>query len=170
MKLLEDEELMKGNVSNGMNIHSLILSGLNYLDTRTDFWQQHKPIYARKRDRLLMQQKWNQAKNAKGGMTDKTSDVLSVLEKAEELIEKSEPVEALALLEGMSKKYPIDDQNPSDACHFGVGTKFLKSFIIRISYQNIRPSCVSQLFPLNARFVRPGPSGHRQLHRGAQKP
>merc|ERR1719220_1698244 len=45
------------------------------------------------------------------------SDVLSVLEKAEELIEKSEPVEALALLEGMSKKYPIDDQNPSDACH-----------------------------------------------------
>jgi len=117
MKLLEDEELMKGNVSNGMNIHSLILSGLNYLDTRTDFWQQHKPIYARKRDRLLMQQKWNQAKNAKGGITDKQTDVLSVLEKAEELIEKSEPVEALAILEGLSKKYPIDDQNPSDACH-----------------------------------------------------
>lgn len=117
MKLLDDEELMKGNVSNGMNIHSLILSGLNYLDTRTDFWQQHKPIYARKRDRLLMQQKWNAAKDANGGVNDKAVHMLSVLEKVEELIEKSEPVEALKSLENMTKKYPVEEQNPSDACH-----------------------------------------------------
>ena len=113
MKLLDDEELMKGNVSNGMNIHSLILSGLNYLDTRTDFWQQHKPIYARKRDRLLMQQKWNQASSK----DPKTNNMLKVLEKAEQMIENSEPVAALKELENMTAKCPIDDQEPANACH-----------------------------------------------------
>uniref|UniRef100_A0A8C7KHG7 Outer dynein arm docking complex subunit 4 n=1 Tax=Oncorhynchus kisutch TaxID=8019 RepID=A0A8C7KHG7_ONCKI len=33
-----------------------------YLDTHTDFWRQQKPIYARERDRKLMQQKWNKTR------------------------------------------------------------------------------------------------------------
>lgn len=34
------------------------MTGINYLDTRTNFWRQQKPIYARERDRKLMQEKW----------------------------------------------------------------------------------------------------------------
>lgn len=34
------------------------MAGINYLDTRSNFWRQQKPIYARERDRKLMQEKW----------------------------------------------------------------------------------------------------------------
>lgn len=34
------------------------MTGINYLDTRSDFWRQQKPIYARERDRKLMQERW----------------------------------------------------------------------------------------------------------------
>ena len=33
------------------SIRDLATEGLDYLDTRTDFWRQQKPMYARKRDR-----------------------------------------------------------------------------------------------------------------------
>ena len=78
MDLLDDEELTKGTVNNGMSIHELILSGLNYLDTRTDFWQQHKPIYARKRDRALMQQKWSKAEAQQGSQGAKSAELQCV--------------------------------------------------------------------------------------------
>ncbi|XP_065278769.1 outer dynein arm-docking complex subunit 4 [Emys orbicularis] len=57
-KLLKDEDLMKSSTKHGMTVEDLILGGINYLDTRTEFWQQQKPIYARVRDRKLMQQRW----------------------------------------------------------------------------------------------------------------
>ncbi|XP_075767681.1 outer dynein arm-docking complex subunit 4 isoform X1 [Pelodiscus sinensis] len=57
-KLLKDEDLIKSSTKQGMTVEDLILGGINYLDTRTDFWQQQKPIYARVRDRKLMQQRW----------------------------------------------------------------------------------------------------------------
>ncbi|XP_043359453.1 outer dynein arm-docking complex subunit 4 isoform X2 [Dermochelys coriacea] len=57
-KLLKDEDLIKSSTKHGMTVEDLILGGINYLDTRTEFWQQQKPIYARVRDRKLMQQRW----------------------------------------------------------------------------------------------------------------
>ncbi|XP_074835114.1 outer dynein arm-docking complex subunit 4 isoform X2 [Carettochelys insculpta] len=57
-KLLKDEDLIKSSTKKGMMVEDLILDGINYLDTRTEFWQQQKPIYARVRDRKLMQQRW----------------------------------------------------------------------------------------------------------------
>uniref|UniRef100_A0A674IIZ1 Outer dynein arm-docking complex subunit 4 n=1 Tax=Terrapene triunguis TaxID=2587831 RepID=A0A674IIZ1_9SAUR len=57
-KLLKDEDLMRSSTKHGMTVEDLILGGINYLDTRTEFWQQQKPIYARVRDRKLMQQRW----------------------------------------------------------------------------------------------------------------
>ncbi|XP_068923792.1 outer dynein arm-docking complex subunit 4 isoform X1 [Petaurus breviceps papuanus] len=57
-KLLKDEDLIKGTIKHGMTVEDLIMTGINYLDTRTDFWRQQKPIYARERDRKLMQEKW----------------------------------------------------------------------------------------------------------------
>lgn len=44
-------------------IHKLALDGLLYLDTRTDFWRQQKPMYARKRDKYLQQNKANKRGN-----------------------------------------------------------------------------------------------------------
>lgn len=41
------------NTESGRNIFELVCEGLQYLDTRTDFWRQQKPMYARKRDKKL---------------------------------------------------------------------------------------------------------------------
>lgn len=57
-KLLLDEDLIKGTIKNGLTVEDLIMTGINYLDTRSNFWRQQKPIYARERDRKLMQEKW----------------------------------------------------------------------------------------------------------------
>ncbi|KAG3268948.1 outer dynein arm-docking complex subunit 4 isoform X3 [Ictidomys tridecemlineatus] len=57
-KLLLDEDLIKGTIKGGLTVEDLIMTGINYLDTRSNFWRQQKPIYARERDRKLMQEKW----------------------------------------------------------------------------------------------------------------
>jgi hypothetical protein len=44
-------------------IYDLVNEGLHYLDTRTEFWQQQKPMYARRRERREQRQ---QQKNPKG--------------------------------------------------------------------------------------------------------
>ncbi|XP_068118105.1 outer dynein arm-docking complex subunit 4 [Hyperolius riggenbachi] len=61
--LLKDEGLVKGNTRSGLKLQDLIISAITYLDTRTEFWRQQKPIYARERDRRLMQQKWTKQRN-----------------------------------------------------------------------------------------------------------
>nr|XP_045015746.1 outer dynein arm-docking complex subunit 4 isoform X2 [Jaculus jaculus] len=57
-KLLLDEDLIKGTIKGGLTVEDLIITGINYLDRRSNFWRQQKPIYARERDRKLMQEKW----------------------------------------------------------------------------------------------------------------
>ncbi|XP_072636636.1 outer dynein arm-docking complex subunit 4 isoform X1 [Canis lupus baileyi] len=57
-KLLLDEDLIKGTIKHGLTVEDLIMTGINYLDTRSNFWRQQKPIYASERDRKLMQEKW----------------------------------------------------------------------------------------------------------------
>ena len=32
------------------NVKQLVMEGLNYLESRIDFWRQQKPIYARRKD------------------------------------------------------------------------------------------------------------------------
>lgn len=32
-------------------VHDLVQDGISYLDTRTEFWRQQKPLYARKKDK-----------------------------------------------------------------------------------------------------------------------
>ena len=36
----------------GKTISVLVSEGLSYLDTRSDFWRQQKPMYARRHERL----------------------------------------------------------------------------------------------------------------------
>ncbi len=52
-------DLIKGKIRTGERVRDLIVGCISYLDTRTAFWQQQKPIYARQQDRKLMQQQWN---------------------------------------------------------------------------------------------------------------
>lgn len=47
--LLEDRDFIQGN--NHSVIHGLISGGINYLDSRTEFWRQQKPLYARKKEK-----------------------------------------------------------------------------------------------------------------------
>ncbi|XP_051988767.1 outer dynein arm-docking complex subunit 4-like isoform X1 [Xyrauchen texanus] len=77
-KLLQDEDLIKGKIRTGERVQDLIEGCISYLDTRTEFWQQQKPIYARQRDRKLMQQQWSRALHKPP--SDPTRHVLTSLE------------------------------------------------------------------------------------------
>ncbi|KAI4588906.1 hypothetical protein MJG53_003314 [Ovis ammon polii x Ovis aries] len=57
-KLLLDEDLIRGTIKHGLTVEDLIMTGINYLDTHSDFWRQQKPIYTREQDRKLMQEKY----------------------------------------------------------------------------------------------------------------
>ncbi|KAJ8307020.1 hypothetical protein KUTeg_015104 [Tegillarca granosa] len=41
----------------GKTISNLVAEGLSYLDTRTDFWRQQKPMYARKHERIVQRRR-----------------------------------------------------------------------------------------------------------------
>lgn len=58
-------DLIKSTTKHGVTVGDLIQEGLSYLDTRTDFWRQQKPIYARVRDRKLMLQRWTRVQKRK---------------------------------------------------------------------------------------------------------
>ena len=44
--------LADANTDMGKMISNLVTEGLSYLDTRSDFWRQQKPMYARRHERL----------------------------------------------------------------------------------------------------------------------
>ena len=46
----------------GKTIFDLAEEGLSYLDTRTDFWRQQKPMYARRYERTAMRKKYSSKK------------------------------------------------------------------------------------------------------------
>lgn len=89
-KLLKDQDLVKGNTRSGIKVHDLILSAITYLDTRTEFWRQQKPIYARERDRKLMQQQWNKTKQSKPS-SDPTKYILKSLEEIDLALAAGDP-------------------------------------------------------------------------------
>ncbi|XP_014814626.1 PREDICTED: tetratricopeptide repeat protein 25 [Calidris pugnax] len=64
-KLLKDEDLMESSTKEGIKVSELVLGGISYLDTRSEFWQQQKPIYARVKERKLRKQKWIRDKKQK---------------------------------------------------------------------------------------------------------
>ncbi|XP_059235255.1 outer dynein arm-docking complex subunit 4 isoform X3 [Mustela nigripes] len=56
-KLRPDREFKVG-IQKAQEAINNSVGSINYLDTRSNFWRQQKPIYARERDRKLMQEKW----------------------------------------------------------------------------------------------------------------
>ncbi|KAL0992770.1 hypothetical protein UPYG_G00098150 [Umbra pygmaea] len=77
-KLLEDKDLVKSRTRGGGRLQDVILNCITYLDTRTNFWRQQKPLYARESDNKLMQQKWN--KTRQKPPSDPTCFILKSLE------------------------------------------------------------------------------------------
>ncbi|KAG8566052.1 hypothetical protein GDO81_013074, partial [Engystomops pustulosus] len=78
-----DSCLVKGNTRSGLKLQDLILNAITYLDTRTEFWRQQKPIYARERDRRIMQQKWNRERSKP---SDRNQYILKSLEDIDMLL------------------------------------------------------------------------------------
>ncbi|XP_069763220.1 outer dynein arm-docking complex subunit 4 isoform X23 [Narcine bancroftii] len=57
-KLLQDKDLMKTKTDSGGTIQELIMNEISFLDMRTEFWRQQKPIFAREREQRLKEQSW----------------------------------------------------------------------------------------------------------------
>jgi pentatricopeptide repeat protein len=53
-QLSKDEILIKEENGKCESILELINTGIKYLDTRTDFWRQQKPMYTRKREKSML--------------------------------------------------------------------------------------------------------------------
>ncbi|NXF98211.1 TTC25 protein, partial [Eubucco bourcierii] len=64
-ELLKDKDLMESSTKQGGKVAELVLGGISYLESRSEFWQQQKPIYARLRERQLRQQSWAQGRKRK---------------------------------------------------------------------------------------------------------
>ncbi|KAM7069265.1 outer dynein arm-docking complex subunit 4 isoform 2-T2 [Molossus nigricans] len=101
-KLLLDEDLIKGTIKHGLTVEDLIMTGINYLDTRTNFWRQQKPIYARERDQKLMQEKW--LRNRKRHPSQTARYVLKSLEDIDMLLTSGSAEGSLQKAEKVLKK------------------------------------------------------------------
>ena len=64
-------------------IRTLAIQGLEYLDTRTEFWQQQKPMYSRRRDKKMRENANRQATDA-DKCKDPTQWVLKNLEEIDD--------------------------------------------------------------------------------------
>ncbi|KAM5212767.1 outer dynein arm-docking complex subunit 4 isoform 2-T2 [Hipposideros larvatus] len=101
-KLLLDEDLIKGTIKHGLTVKDLIMAGINYLDTRSDFWRQQKPIYARERDRNLMREKWLRERKRRPSQTARY--ILKSLEDIDMLLTSGSAEGSLQKAEKVLKK------------------------------------------------------------------
>ncbi|XP_059526127.1 outer dynein arm-docking complex subunit 4 [Myotis daubentonii] len=101
-KLLLDEDLIKGTTKHGQTVEDLIMTGINYLDSRSNFWRQQKPIYARERDRKLMQEKW--LRNRKRRPSQTARYILKSLEDIDMLLTSGSAEGSLQKAEKVLKK------------------------------------------------------------------
>uniref|UniRef100_G1RK58 Outer dynein arm-docking complex subunit 4 n=1 Tax=Nomascus leucogenys TaxID=61853 RepID=G1RK58_NOMLE len=101
-KLLLDEDLIKGTMKGGLTVEDFIMTGINYLDTHSNFWRQQKPIYARERDRKLMQEKW--LRNHKRRPSQTAHYILKSLEDIDMLLTSGSAEGSLQKAEKVLKK------------------------------------------------------------------
>ncbi|XP_029782845.1 tetratricopeptide repeat protein 25 isoform X2 [Suricata suricatta] len=94
----------------------LLDEGVNYLDSRSNFWRQQKPIYARERDQKLMQEKWLRDRKRRPSQTARyilksleDIDMLLSSGSAEGSLQKAEKV-LKKLLEWNKEEVPNKDE------------------------------------------------------------
>ncbi|XP_020667341.3 outer dynein arm-docking complex subunit 4 [Pogona vitticeps] len=112
-KLLKDEDLAKSTTKQGISVGDLIQEGLSYLDTRTEFWQQQKPIYARIRDRRLMLKRWTRDQKRKP--SEVARYILKSMEDIDMLLTSGCPERSIQKAEQVLKKIQgwSDDEIPN---------------------------------------------------------
>ncbi|XP_061444909.1 outer dynein arm-docking complex subunit 4 isoform X2 [Rhineura floridana] len=112
-KLLKDEDLTKSTTKQGVTVGDLIQEGLSYLDTRTDFWQQQKPIYARIRDRKLLLKRWTRDQKRKP--SEVARYILKSMEDIDMLLTSGSPERSCQRAEQVLKKIQgwSDDEIPN---------------------------------------------------------
>ncbi|XP_059936980.1 outer dynein arm-docking complex subunit 4 [Mesoplodon densirostris] len=101
-KLLLDEDLIRGTIKHGLTVEDLLMTGINYLDRRSYFWGQQKPIYARERDRKLTQEKWLQHRKRRPSQAARY--VLKSLEEIDMLLTSGSAEGSLQKAEKVLKK------------------------------------------------------------------
>ncbi|XP_048470530.1 outer dynein arm-docking complex subunit 4 isoform X3 [Rhincodon typus] len=89
--LLLDKELMKTSTESGGSIQELIMNGITFLDTRTEFWRQQKPIFARDREQRIKAQSWKTQR--KQVETEQTTFILQRMEEIDMLLADGYPEE-----------------------------------------------------------------------------
>lgn len=82
-KYLFCEESASNQSVTNKAIRTLAIQGLEYLDTRTEFWQQQKPLYSRRRDKKMRENANRQASDA-DKCKDPTQWVLKNLEEIDD--------------------------------------------------------------------------------------
>jgi tetratricopeptide (TPR) repeat protein len=83
-KLLRETESATNQSDTNKAIRTLAIQGLDYLDTRTEFWQQQKPLYSRRRDRKMRENARLQAAAEADKAKDPTQWILKKLEEIDE--------------------------------------------------------------------------------------
>lgn len=79
-KLCKEAESSGRKTETNVAIRDLALSGLDYLDTRTEFWQQQKPMYSRKRDENMRRSGKSRDSSGRGKKKDPSKWVFNQLE------------------------------------------------------------------------------------------
>ena len=102
---MADPSLVMGQ---GEEIRNLAAAGVAYLDKRTEFWRQQKPIYARvneqKAKELKKTQKSTQRATLSSASRGKDSKALAAqLEETEHLLEIGDPESALSVAQSLVK-------------------------------------------------------------------
>ncbi|NXF83909.1 TTC25 protein, partial [Sclerurus mexicanus] len=118
-KLLKDEDLMQINTRQGLKVADLVLDGISYLNQRRDFWQQHKPIYARVYERRLRQQKWIRVRKRKPAEVARS--IAKNMEDIEMMLARGSAEESCRKAERMLKKIKVWDEDEVPNKHELIG-------------------------------------------------
>jgi len=103
-KLLKDPGLVLGRKDR--SIYNTVEEALSYLDSRTEFWRQQKPMYTRKREKEMKKYKPSPTQpNTKGaGGADHVKFVLKSLEEIDNALAVGNAEESLMQAEQVMKK------------------------------------------------------------------
>jgi tetratricopeptide (TPR) repeat protein len=99
-KLLKDNDLTREDTDSGEHIYSLVNQGIDYLDTRTEFWRQQKPMYARKREKEVGKGR----QDGKSKPSDPANYVLKNLEEIDKDLADGHPEKAMKQAKKVLKK------------------------------------------------------------------
>ncbi|KAJ7421073.1 Tetratricopeptide repeat protein 25 [Willisornis vidua] len=101
-KMLKDEDFMQTSTREGGKVADLVLDGISYLSQRRDFWQQHKPIYARVYERRVRQQRGGQGRRRKPAQVARS--IMKNMEDIEMMLARGSAEESCRKAEHLLKK------------------------------------------------------------------